>query len=160
AATAAISNPLLEEVSLERVEGILVSITAGTSFGIHEFEEIVKTVRSVAKNGDDDSKIIVGVSIDEKMEKEVGVTVIAAGLNHRTNTPPSAPPPDTRKKILSKSDKDTSWAPKGWRALDEPTFERKGINIYLNELKDATNEDENKAPKQGEKPAFLRKVMD
>jgi len=69
AASAAISNPLLEEVSLERVEGILVSITAGASFGLHEYDEIVKTVRSVAKNGDDESKVIVGVSIDEKSRR-------------------------------------------------------------------------------------------
>jgi len=52
-----------KKMSLERVEGILVSITAGNSFSLHEFDEIVKTVRGVAKNGDDESKVIVGVSI-------------------------------------------------------------------------------------------------
>lgn len=162
AATAAISNPLLEEVSLERVEGILVSITAGASFGLHEFDEIVKTVRSVAKNGDDDSKIIVGVSIDEKMEKEVGVTVIAAGLNHKPGMPPVTPP-DPRKKIINKIDKEPGWRPKNWQVLDPPAFERHGININLNRLDDALEDNENndnKAPKSNDKPAFLRKVMD
>lgn len=162
AAAAAISNPLLEEVSLERVEGILVSITAGTNFGIHEFDEIVKTVRGVAKNGDDECKVIVGVSIDEKIEKEVYVTVIAAGINHR-NQPVQTPTPDPRKRQALKDRdkmKEQTWTIKDWRSLDEPTFERNGINIHLNKLDEEGETDQDAAPKPGERPAFLRKVMD
>jgi cell division protein FtsZ len=162
AAAAAISNPLLEEVSLERVEGILVSITAGTSFGLHEYDEIVKTVRGVAKNGDDETKVIVGVSIDEKMEKDIIVTVIAAGLNNRPQPLPS-PTPDPRKRLTVKDrdkSKDQTWSIKDWRSFDEPTFERNGINIHLNKLDEEEGSDETPAPKPGERPAFLRKVMD
>jgi len=161
AASAAISNPLLEEVSLERVEGILVSITAGNNFALHEFDEIVKTVRSVAKNGDDESKVIVGVSIDEKIEKEVIVTVIAAGLNHHTQPLPT-PTPDPRKRLMLKDKekvKDQTWSIKDWRSFDEPTFERNGINIHLNKMEDE-EKTEITLPKPGERPAFLRKVMD
>ena len=162
AATAAISNPLLEEVSLERVEGILVSITAGNSFSLHEFDEIVKTVRGVAKNGDDESKVIVGVSIDEKLEKEVIVTVIAAGLNNRVQPVPT-PTPDPRKRLTIKDKektKDQTWSIKDWRTFDEPTFERNGINIHLNQMDDENESEQTAAPKPGERPAFLRKVMD
>ncbi|MCL4511506.1 MAG: cell division protein FtsZ [Bacteroidetes bacterium] len=162
AATAAISNPLLEEVSLERVEGILVSITAGNSFSLHEFDEIVKTVRGVAKNGDDESKVIVGVSIDEKLEKEVIVTVIAAGLNNRVQPVPT-PSPDPRKRLTIKDKektKDQTWSIKDWRTFDEPTFERNGINIHLNQMDDENESEQTAAPKPGERPAFLRKVMD
>ena len=161
AAAAAISNPLLEEVSLERVEGILVSITAGNNFALHEFDEIVKTVRSVAKNGDDESKVIVGVSIDEKIEKEVIVTVIAAGLNHHAQPLPT-PTPDPRKRSMLKDKekvKDQTWSIKDWRSFDEPTFERNGINIHLNKMDEVVKE-EAPLPKPGERPAFLRKVMD
>ncbi len=162
AAAAAISNPLLEEVSLERVEGILVSITAGTSFGLHEYDEIVKTVRGVAKNGDDETKVIVGVSIDEKIEKDVIVTVIAAGLNSRPQPLPT-PTPDPRRRLTLKDRekaKDQTWSIKDWRSFDEPTFERNGINIHLNKLEDEGGPDDAPAPKPGERPAFLRKVMD
>ena len=162
AAAAAISNPLLEEVSLERVEGILVSITAGNNFALHEFDEIVKTVRGVAKNGDDESKVIVGVSIDDKMEKEVIVTVIAAGLNHK-NQPLPTPTPDPRKRLALKDRdkvKDQTWSVKDWRSFDEPTFERNGINIHLNKLEEEDGTEPVNAPKPGERPAFLRKVMD
>jgi len=161
AASAAISNPLLEEVSLERVEGILVSITAGNNFALHEFDEIVKSVRSVAKNGDDESKVIVGVSIDEKIEKEVIVTVIAAGINNRTQPLPTSTP-DPRKKLMLKDRdkiKDQTWSIKDWRSFDEPTFERNGINIHLNKM-DEEIKDETILQKPGERPAFLRKVMD
>ncbi|MCL5021703.1 MAG: cell division protein FtsZ [Bacteroidetes bacterium] len=162
AAAAAISNPLLEEVSLERVEGILVSITAGASFGLHEYDEIVKTVRGVAKNGDDESKVIVGVSIDEKIEKDVIVTVIAAGLNSRPQPLPT-PTPDPRKRLTLKDRdkaKEQSWSVKDWRSFDEPTFERNGINIHLNKLDEEEEPDNTPSPKPGERPAFLRKVMD
>lgn len=161
AAAAAISNPLLEEVSLERVEGILVSITAGNNFSLHEFDEIVKTVRSVARNGDDETKVIVGVSIDEKIEKEVIVTVIAAGLNHHAQPLPT-PTPDPRKRTILKDKekvKEQTWSIKDWRSFDEPTFERNGINIHLNKM-DEEAKDEVSVPKPGERPAFLRKVMD
>ena len=161
AASAAISNPLLEEVSLERVEGILVSITAGTNFALHEFDEIVKTVRSVAKNGDDETKVIVGVSIDEKIEKEIIITVIAAGLNHQEKSLPT-PTPDPRKRLVLKDRenlKDQTWSIKDWHSFDEPTFERNGINIHLNKM-DEELKDGGSLPKPGERPAFLRKVMD
>ena len=160
AASAAICNPLLEEVSLERVEGILVSITAGNNFALHEFDEIVKTVRSVAKNGDDECKIIVGVSMDDKIEKEVIVTVIAAGINHNAQPLPTSTP-DPRKRLTIKENdkvKDQSWTIKDWRSFDEPTFERNGINIHLNKLDEGDASEQN--TKQGERPAFLRKVMD
>jgi cell division protein FtsZ len=161
AAAAAISNPLLEEVSLERVEGILVSITAGNDFSLHEFDEIVKTVRSVAKNGDEECKVIVGVSIDEKIEKDVIVTVIAAGLNHHAQPLPT-PSPDPRKRTILKDKekvKDQTWSIKDWRSFDEPTFERNGINIHLNKMEEE-EKSEIAVPKPGERPAFLRKVMD
>ncbi len=162
AAAGAISNPLLEEVSLERVEGILVSITAGNSFSLHEFDEIVKTVRGVAKNGDDESKVIVGVSIDEKIEKEVIVTVIAAGLNKRPE-PLQPATPDPRRRLTQKDkerSKEQTWSIKDWRSFDEPTFERSGINIHLNKLDDESGDGQSDTPKPGERPAFLRKVMD
>ncbi len=162
AASAAISNPLLEEVSLERVEGILVSITAGNNFSLHEFDEIVKTVRGVAKNGDDESKVIVGVSIDEKLEKAVIVTVIAAGLNKRPE-PMQPSTPDPRKRLTLKDKdkvKEQTWSVKDWRSFDEPTFERSGINIHLNKLEDGNGDEQPETPKPGERPAFLRKVMD
>ncbi len=162
AASAAISNPLLEEVSLERVEGILVSITAGPNFGLHEYDEIVKTVRGVAKNGDEETKVIVGVSIDEKIEKDVIVTVIAAGLNSRPQPLPT-PTPDPRKRLTLKDReraKDQTWSIKDWRSFDEPTFERNGINIHLNKLDEEEGSTDTPAPKPGERPAFLRKVMD
>ena len=138
----------------------MVSITAGNNFALDGFDEIVKTVRSVAKNGDDECKIIVGVSVDEKIEKEVIVTVIAAGLNHNVQPLPTATPDPRKRLTVKESDKakDQSWTIKDWRTFDEPTFERNGINILLNKLEDGDVTVENTKP--GERPAFLRKVMD
>jgi len=99
---------------------------------------------------------------DEKIEKEVIVTVIAAGLNKRPE-PLHPSTPDPRKRLTLKDKdkvKEQTWSIKDWRSFDEPTFERSGINIHLNKLDDGNGDEQPDAPKPGERPAFLRKVMD
>lgn len=77
AAQAAISSPLLEDVSLDGARGILVNITAGMDMGIHEFEEVGEVVRQFAS---DDATVVVGTVIDPEMSDEIRVTLVATGL--------------------------------------------------------------------------------
>ena len=77
AAEAAISSPLLEDISLDGARGILVNITAGLDMGIHEFEEVGEVVRQFAS---DDATVVVGTVIDPEMSDEVRVTLVATGL--------------------------------------------------------------------------------
>ena len=77
AAEMAISSPLLEDIDLAGARGILVNITAGLDMAIGEFEEVGNVVRQFAA---DDATVVVGTAIDESLEGELRVTVVATGL--------------------------------------------------------------------------------
>src|SRR4051794_15981375 len=75
AAAQATSSPLLE-TTLEGAKAILLSITAGRDLSLWEVNEAAKTVQEAAHP---DANIIFGAMIDEKLEDEVWVTVVATG---------------------------------------------------------------------------------
>jgi cell division protein FtsZ len=77
AAKNAVSSPLLEE-SVEGATGILLNITGGKDLGLFEVNEAAEIVTSAA---DKNSNIIFGSVIDEGMQDEVRVTVIATGFD-------------------------------------------------------------------------------
>src|SRR5919109_1655802 len=77
AAKNAVSSPLLEE-SVEGATGILLNITGGRDLGLFEVNEAAEIVTSAA---DKNSNIIFGSVIDEGMQDEVRVTVIATGFD-------------------------------------------------------------------------------
>jgi len=80
AADAAISSPLLEDISIGGARGVLVNITACPDFGIQEMNEAVELIQAQAH---DDANIIFGLVHDESLEDEVRVTVIATGFGDR-----------------------------------------------------------------------------
>src|SRR5215210_4986330 len=77
AAKNAISSPLLEQ-SVEGASGILLNITGGGDLGLFEVNEAAEIIQSAAAS---DSNIIFGSVIDESLEDEVRVTVIATGFD-------------------------------------------------------------------------------
>lgn len=77
AATAAISSPLLEDVSINGATGIIINITGGSNLKIHEVNEATTLIMEAAH---EDAEIIFGTVIDENMKDAVKVTVIATGL--------------------------------------------------------------------------------
>jgi cell division protein FtsZ len=80
AAKRAISNPLLEESSIEGAKGILINITGGSSMSLDAVQEAASLIH---ESSDDEANIILGAVIDPEMEDEVRVTVIATGLEER-----------------------------------------------------------------------------
>ena len=81
AANAAINSPLLES-SIEGARGILLNITGPSDMGLFELNSAAEIVHGVAHQ---DANIIFGTVIDDELEDEVRVTVIAAGFD-RTET--------------------------------------------------------------------------
>ena len=79
AAEMAISSPLLEDIDLKGARGILVNITAGMDMAIGEFEEVGNVVRDFAA---DDATVVVGTAIDDSLDGELRVTVVATGLGY------------------------------------------------------------------------------
>jgi cell division protein FtsZ len=77
AATEAISSPLLEDVTIDGATGIIINITGNSSLTMHETNEAVTLIMEAA---DDDAEIIFGTVIDDDMEENIKVTVVATGL--------------------------------------------------------------------------------
>jgi cell division protein FtsZ len=82
AATAAISSPLLEDVSIDGATGIIINITGSSSLSIQEANEAMTLIMEAA---DEDAEIIFGTVIDENMNDEIKVTVIATGLTSKAD---------------------------------------------------------------------------
>ena len=78
AADAAITSPLLEDISIDGAQGILLNVTAGPDFGIEELNEACCYVRDRAHQ---DVNLIFGLIFDESMNDAVRMTVIATGIN-------------------------------------------------------------------------------
>ena len=87
AASNAISSPLLEQ-SVEGATGILLNITGGNDLGLFEVNEAAEIIQSAA---DRNSNIIFGAVINEDLEDEVRVTVIATGFDGGGPPPPPVP---------------------------------------------------------------------
>jgi cell division protein FtsZ len=75
AAMQAVSSPLLE-TSMEGARSILLSITGGTNLSLWEVNEAAKSVSEAAHP---DANIIFGAMVDEKLDDQVWVTVVATG---------------------------------------------------------------------------------
>ena len=77
AAEAAISNPLLDDVSMRGARGLLISITGGPDLTLYEVDEAATRIREEV---DPEANIILGATFDESLEGIMRVSVVATGL--------------------------------------------------------------------------------
>ena len=77
AAEAAISNPLLDDVSMKGARGLLISITGGRDLTLYEVDEAATRIREEV---DPEANIILGATFDERLEGTIRVSVVATGL--------------------------------------------------------------------------------
>lgn len=77
AARGAIDSPLLE-VSIEGAKGVLFNITGGRNMSMHEIDEAAKTITEAV---DPAANIIFGAVLDETMEDDIKITVVATGFD-------------------------------------------------------------------------------
>jgi len=77
AARAAIDSPLLE-LSIKGAKGVLFTIAGGKDLTMHEVNEAAEVITSSV---DPNAKVIFGAVIDEALDDEVKITVIATGFN-------------------------------------------------------------------------------
>ncbi|ABI66362.1 cell division protein FtsZ [Maricaulis maris MCS10] len=78
AAQAAISNPLLDDVSMKGATGVLINITGGYDMTLYEVDEAANEIRAEV---DPEANIIVGSTFDETMEGSMRVSVVATGID-------------------------------------------------------------------------------
>ncbi|HYU11798.1 MAG TPA: cell division protein FtsZ, partial [Stellaceae bacterium] len=78
AAEAAISNPLLEDVSMKGARGVLINITGGADMTLFEVDEAANRIREEV---DPDANIIFGSTFDEKLAGRMRISVVATGID-------------------------------------------------------------------------------
>lgn len=88
AAESAISNPLLDDVSLKGAKGVLINITGGTDLTLYEVDEAASLIRGQV---DPEANIIVGSALDPDLDGIVRVSVVATGVASTDTFMPIAP---------------------------------------------------------------------
>ncbi|HUC86808.1 MAG TPA: cell division protein FtsZ [Candidatus Saccharimonadales bacterium] len=83
AARQAIDSPLLE-VNIEGAKGVLFNITGGRNMSMHEIDEAAKAITEAIDPG---ANIIFGAVLDETMDDDIKITVVATGFDTRERPP-------------------------------------------------------------------------
>lgn len=150
AAEQAVASPLLEDVNLSGARGVLVNITGSSGMKMREVHEVMSTIKDFTA---EDATVIVGTVIDESMQDDLRVTMVATGLGSVTGR--SQPRPLSVVHARTGTDDAIPADLVDWEALEAPATFR------TNRKRDATVE----AMKQSgvdmlDIPAFLRKQAD
>ena len=139
ATEAAISSPLLEHIDLVGAKGILANVTAGLDFSITEYNEVGKTIKTVAA---EDATVVVGTVLDTELSGEMWVTIVATGLSH----------PGQELRLVSTND-DIGAEHTNYDKLERPTVIRnKAVNDNTTPVRDDSD--------YLDIPAFLRRQAD
>ncbi len=78
AAEKAISNPLLDDISMKGAKAVIVNVTGGYDMTLFEVDEACNRIRDEV---DANANIIFGSSFDDTMEGSIRVSVIATGID-------------------------------------------------------------------------------
>ena len=79
AARKAISNPLLDNITIRGAKGILINITASSTLSLIDIE---KATEFIQREAHEDANIIFGAAIDESLGENLQITVIATGFEN------------------------------------------------------------------------------
>ena len=131
AAKQAIQSPLLE-TSIEGARGVIINITGGANLGLHEVNTAAELVQ---RSVDPEANIIFGAVIDESLDEDIVITVIATGFEKDIKAGANVPVGE----IVSKAwDKKINSIPTPTESsnssndLDIPSFLRKNKGMNKN----------------------------
>lgn len=85
AAEAAISNPLLDEVSMKGARGVLINITGGPDMTLYEVDQVANRIGNEV---DPEAHIIFGSTLDPVLEGKMRVSVVATGIDADVSAQP------------------------------------------------------------------------
>jgi cell division protein FtsZ len=103
------SSPLLESARIDGAKGCIINISGGKDMTLEDMTTASEVIYDVV---DPDANIIVGAVVDEQLEGEIHVTVIATGFESGGTYRPERPAAST-------------YAP----SLEEPTIQERGAKI-------------------------------
>jgi cell division protein FtsZ len=151
AAEQAVASPLLEDVNLSGARGVLVNITASSGLKMREIHEVMNTVKDFTA---EDATVIMGTVIEENMQNDLRVTVVATGLGELGNGTQTT----QRPLAIINTRTGTNDAPSAdgidWTNIDIPAVTRR------NGRREAVQAMQQSGVDELEIPAFLRKQAD
>ena len=152
AARRAITSPLLEDISIRGARGLLINVTGGRSLTLHEVNEAASLIQEEA---DEEANIIFGAVIDETLDEELFITVIATGFGEEELVRPRVPALGAAlggrgraKMPLGKFD---------IAVLEQPTYARRQVAGQRQVTSPAKPDLDQSAETAEGMPAFLRK---
>ncbi|MEE2997052.1 MAG: cell division protein FtsZ [Pseudomonadota bacterium] len=86
AAEAAISNPLLDDVSMKGARGVLINITGGPDMTLFDVDE---AANRIGEEVDADANIIFGSTMESSLEGKMRVSVVATGIDAQAEVQPT-----------------------------------------------------------------------
>ena len=129
----AINSPLLQDQSISGAKGCLVNITSSAELGIHELNEASKLIYEEAG---DKAEVILGFTIDDTLNDEIRVTVIATGLD--SNDMPTA---DSVPKYNALEDQRPRFMPQNLFDNEEDKNETSSSSATINHTELENNEE-------------------
>lgn len=177
AAQQAINSPLLEDISIEGAQGLLMNLTGPSDMTMEEVDEASSYIKEEAK----EAEVFWGLVYDDNMEDEIQVTVVATGIDGLEEKKAAGRVMELNSEVQKKSiedydnvvnlrnvtidDIEEDWTvKKDGVCLDTPTFERMGANPdnSLNENLDKKKSffDKFRIKDSLDYPTFLRRQPD
>ena len=86
AAESAISNPLLDEISLKGAKGVVVNVTGGHDLKLWEIDE---AVTHISDQVDPEANVIFGAALDPELDGKFRITVVATGIDAEADVQPN-----------------------------------------------------------------------
>ena len=148
AVKSAINCPLLEDIDLRGACGILVNITAGPDLGRDEFAAVGETIGDLAA---DDALMVIGTALDEGVEDEMRVTVVATGLGQ------SEARVEPEMRLVTSSEEGGKAKGHEYRHLEQPTVFRTKSRPRPRTVSESSKES---ADEFLNIPAFLKRQAD
>ena len=115
----AIDSPLLE-LSIDGAKGIVFNVTGGPDMSMYEIDEAARVITEAA---DPEANVIFGTVVDESMQGEIKITVIATGFDDSYGKSRKA----EAKQVMTNTMRPTEEREEERDELDVPAFIRKKI---------------------------------
>ncbi len=110
------SSPLMEEVVIEGARGVLLNITGGPDMTLFEINKAIEEY--VNTKADPEANIIFGAVIDDSLDDQMKVTILATGYAAAATSP-------TEAKIARRELEPVKVSPKDFTNFEEPPYLRK-----------------------------------
>ena len=170
AAQQAISSPLLEDIAINGARGVLINVTGGPDMSLFEVNEAATLIQGEAH---EDATIIFGAVIDEEIEDDLRITVIATGFGDGQGRAMPEPEPAEPRKAATQKQGSLGLGPKENKdkkvihlgtlvddEFEEPAWQHDDRESHSDASQPYDLKEEEVSEEDFDIPTFLRKRMD